>query len=131
MKKYDTRQRDCLIAFLDQHPHHLLSVRQIAQALCEQQISLSAVYRNLAQLEREGLIRKTVKSGSREAYYQYAGSQECHTHLHLSCTRCGRTFHMKAEHALVLTDSLGELEGFQLDIFRTVLYGICQECCRT
>ena len=45
MKKYDTRQRDYLISFLNQHPDQLLSVRQIAQELCAQQISLSAVYR--------------------------------------------------------------------------------------
>ena len=70
MKKYDTRQRDYLINFLDQHPDQLLSVRQIAQELCSQQISLSAVYRNLSQLEAEGLIRKSIKPGSREAYYQ-------------------------------------------------------------
>lgn len=73
MKKYDTRQRDYLINFLDQHPDQLLSVRQIAQELCSQQISLSAVYRNLSQLEAEGLIRKSIKPGSREAYYQYVG----------------------------------------------------------
>ena len=96
MKKYDTRQRDYLINFLDQHPDQLLSVRQIAQELCSQQISLSAVYRNLSQLEAEGLIRKSIKPGSREAYYQYVGAEDCHSHLHLSCTRCGKTFHMDA-----------------------------------
>ena len=51
MKKYDTRQRDHLINFLDQHPDQLMSVRQIAQELCSQRISLSAAYRNLSQLE--------------------------------------------------------------------------------
>ena len=39
MKKYDTRQRDYLISFLNEHPDQLLSVRQIAQELCAQQIS--------------------------------------------------------------------------------------------
>ena len=76
MKKYDTRQRDYLISFLNEHPDQLLSVRQIAQELCAQQISLSAVYRNLSQLEAEGLIRKSVKPGSREAYYQYVGAED-------------------------------------------------------
>ena len=60
MKKYDTRQRDSLLDFLNQHPDQSLSVRQIAQALCARQISLSAVYRNLSQLEAEGLIARTV-----------------------------------------------------------------------
>lgn len=128
MKKYDTRQRDYLISFLNQHPDQLLSVRQIAQELCAQQISLSAVYRNLSQLEAEGLIRKSVKPGSREAYYQYVGAEDCHSHLHLSCTRCGKTFHMDAEHTAQLTRAKSELDGFDLDILKTVLYGICQNC---
>lgn len=131
MKKYDTRQRDYLISFLNQHPDQLLSVRQIAQELCAQQISLSAVYRNLSQLEAEGLIRKSVKAGSRESYYQYVGAEDCHSHLHLSCTRCGKTFHMDAERTAQLTRAMSELEGFDLDILKTVLYGICQNCHRT
>lgn len=130
MKKYDTRQRDHLINFLNQHPDQLLSVRQIAQELCSQQISLSAVYRNLSQLEAEGLIRKSIKSGSREAYYQYVGAEGCHSHLHMSCTRCGKTVHMDAEHTAQLTRALSELDGFDLDILKTVMYGICQDCHR-
>lgn len=128
MKKYDTRQRDYLISFLNQHPDQLLSARQIAQELCAQQISLSAVYRNLSQLEAEGLIRKSVKAGSRESYYQYVGAEDCHSHLHLSCTRCGKTFHMDAERTAQLTRAMSELDGFDLDILKTVLYGICQNC---
>ena len=128
MKKYETRQRDSLIRFLNRHPDQLLSVQQIARALCQQQISLSAVYRNLSQLEVEGLIRKSAKPGSREAYYQYVGAPDCHAHLHLSCTRCGKTFHMDAEHTAQLTRAMWELDGFDLDIHKTVLYGICQNC---
>ena len=131
MKKYDTRQRDYLISFLNEHPDQLLSVRQIAQELCAQQISLSAVYRNLSQLEAEGLDRKSVKAGSRESYYQFVGAEGCRSHLHLSCTRCGKTFHMDGEHTAQLTRSMWELDGFDLDILKTVLYGVCQDCRRT
>lgn len=128
MKKYDTRQREYLLRFLNQHPDQLLSVRQIAQELCARQISLSAVYRNLSQLEAEGLIRKSAKPGSRESYYQYIGTPDCHSHLHLFCTRCGRTFHMDGAHTAQLTRAMWELDGFDLDILKTVLYGVCQDC---
>lgn len=126
--KYDTRQRDYLISFLEQHPDERLSVRQIAQALSSRQISLSAVYRNLAQLEEEGQARKFTKPGSREAYYQYVGVPDCQSHLHMSCVRCGKTFHMDREHTKRLVRVMSELDGFYLDIFNTVLYGICQNC---
>ena len=53
MQSYSTRQRKVLLAYLSQHPDELLSARQIADALADKKISLSAVYRNLAQLETE------------------------------------------------------------------------------
>ena len=129
MKKYDTRQRDLLLAFLGRHPDQLLTVRQIAQEL-DPQISLSAVYRNLAQLEAEGLVRRWAQPGGREACFRFTGAPECRSRLHLSCTRCGRTFHMDAAHAARLTSAMAELDGFDLDIARTVLYGVCQDCHR-
>lgn len=128
MKRYDTRQRGLLIAFLERHPDELLSVRQIARELRGQPISLSAVYRDLSLLETQGLVRKSAKHGSREAYYQYTGAPGCHAHLHMLCTRCGKTFHMDAEHTSRLTRAMSELDGFDLDILNTVLYGICQNC---
>ena len=53
MSGYNTKQRRALLTFLGEHPDELLSARQMADALAEKQISLSAVYRNLAQLEAE------------------------------------------------------------------------------
>lgn len=128
MKKYDTRQRDVLIEFLDHHPDELLSVRQVADTLSQKQISLSAVYRNLSQLEEEGVIRKSVKQGSREAFYQYMGAPACKNHLHMSCTCCGKTFHLAENHTMHLKQALCLEEGFQLDILNTVLLGVCEDC---
>ena len=53
MSGYNTKQRRALLAFLGEHPDELLTARQMADALAEKQISLSAVYRNLAQLEAQ------------------------------------------------------------------------------
>ena len=53
MHSYSTRQRKVLLSYLSQHPDELLSARQIEDALADKKISLSAVYRNLAQLETE------------------------------------------------------------------------------
>ncbi len=49
----------------------LLTARQMADALADEKISLSAVYRNLAQLETEEKVRRSAKSGSHKAFYQY------------------------------------------------------------
>ena len=69
MPGYNTRRRRTLLAFLGRHPDELFSARQIADALKAEQISLSAVYRNLFQLEEDDQIRRYTKSGTREAFY--------------------------------------------------------------
>ena len=58
MPRYSTRQRKLLLDYLSAHPHQLLSAGEIARDLREREVSLSAVYRNLAQLEAEGKAQK-------------------------------------------------------------------------
>ena len=64
MPRYSTRQREALLAFLNAHGHELLSASQIADGLRAQQVSISAVYRNLADLEREGKVRHCTSMSS-------------------------------------------------------------------
>lgn len=89
MHSYSTRQRKVLLSYLSQHPDELLSARQIEDALADKKISLSAVYRNLAQLETEEKVRRSSKSGTREVYYQYLDAESCKGALHMSCIKCG------------------------------------------
>lgn len=85
MSGYNTKQRRALLAFLGEHPDELLTARQMADALAEKQISLSAVYRNLAQLEAEEKVRRSAKSGSHEAFYQYLDAKGCKGAAHELC----------------------------------------------
>ena len=115
MHSYSTRQRKVLLAYLSQHPDELLSARQIADALADKKISLSAVYRNLAQLETEEKVRRSSKSGTREVYYQYLDAESCKGALHMSCIKCGKTFHMADGNAALLAKHLAQSEQFMLD----------------
>ena len=72
MQSYSTRQRKVLLAYLSQHPDELLSARQIADALADKKISLSAVYRNLAQLETEEKMRRSTRNHYIDIAYQKA-----------------------------------------------------------
>lgn len=128
MSQYQTKQRKTLVDFLSCHPDEALSAKQITAALADEKISLSAVYRNLTALEDAGLLKRMSKAGTREIYYQYLNVPTCKDCLHLSCTQCGRTFHMKADLADVLIDNLAQKESFMLDKSDTILYGICQHC---
>ena len=106
----------------------MLTARQMADALAEKQISLSAVYRNLAQLEAEEKVRRSAKSGSHEAFYQYLDANGCKGALHMSCVKCGKTFHMADSNAALFAKHLAQSEQFTLDTADTILYGICSDC---
>lgn len=125
---YATKQRKALLQYLEQHPDELLTAHEIAAALQSENISLSAVYRNLAQLETEEKVHRSVKSGTRESYYQYVAAKSCRGALHMSCVKCGKTFHMESVNAALLAKHLQQQENFDLDIADTVLYGTCADC---
>ena len=127
MSKYVTKQRRVLLDYLTEHADETLSAGQIAQALSDREISVSAVYRNLAELEREGRLHRAAGAG-KEQSYRYSGAESCRGCLHLSCTRCGRTFHMGRADANRLVNAVAEAEGFALDRAETVLYGVCENC---
>lgn len=128
MTGYMTKQRKILLDFLSRERHRALTAKQIVQSLDGQSISISAVYRTLSELEKCGVVKRTSKAGSREAYYQYTASPECHGHLHLSCRKCGRIHHMDAAGTELLLNSIAQNESFVVDKAETVLYGVCIDC---
>lgn len=128
MAKYMTKQRKVLIDFFAHHADETLSARQIAALLEGESISVSAVYRNLSEMEQEGMVRRATKAGSREVFFQYMEAPECKQCLHLSCKRCGRTYHMDTQEAEELIRSITRSEQFTVDKADTVLYGVCGMC---
>ncbi len=126
--KYMTRQRMLLLAYLEQHPDVLLSANQIAAALAAEKISVSAIYRNLSDLEAEGKVRRTSQNRKREVYFQYIDAKHCKDSLHLNCQRCGRSYHLSTELAEVIIKGLASSEDFQINKANTVIYGICSSC---
>ena len=129
MQAYMTQPRKRLMRYLHDHADETLSAGQIAQELPE--ISVSAVYRNLSALEKDGAVQKVAKAGTREVFYRYKKAEECRAHLHLSCKKCGRTFHMDEAETEALVEAVAKLDGFAIDRGDTVLYGLCNGCQET
>lgn len=125
---YSTEQRNILLSFLSENPDKIFSVKQIESGLAGKGISKSAIYRNLAELESEEKIRRCSKSGSREMFYQFYDCQVCRSHIHLSCSKCGRIFHMEDENAKRLILELEQTEGFEINKGESTLIGICRKC---
>ena len=128
MSKYMTKQRKLLLAYLEQHPDELLSAHQIAEDLADEKISVSAIYRNFADLEGEGKVRRTSQHGKRKVYFQYTDSEHCKENLHLSCQRCGKSYHLDPKLADFITQALANTEDFEMSIANTVIYGTCSSC---
>ena len=128
MKKYMTSQRKILLEYLSRHHERQISAKQIEEDLRLQGISLSAVYRNLSDLENENLVKRCTKGGKREVYYQYVATESCKNALHLTCKICGRTTHMSADTTSDFCLRLLASDGFEVDKSETIIYGVCKNC---
>lgn len=128
MAKYLTRQRKRLLTYLSEHTDEQMTARQIADALTADNISISAVYRNLSALEEEGLLKRSVREGMREVFYQYIAAAKCKDSLHLSCRVCGKSIHLDEADTTQLIQNTLRNTGFQIEKTETILYGICEGC---
>lgn len=125
---YNTEQRTTLLNFLTENPDKTFSAKEIALALAGKHIAKSSVYRNLAELESEGKIKRMSKAGSNESFYQFFDNSECKNHIHLSCTKCGKIFHLESEQTEKLVSQVEAAGGFEISKSETTLYGVCKEC---
>ena len=131
MATYMTQQKKLLLDFLKSHPDTPFSVEELTKQLestSETTPGKSTVYRLIGQLVESGTVKRFVKGNSRQFLYQIAGGEECHHHLHLKCTSCGKLLHMG--HSLsnqVLSEILGESD-FSVEVESTTLFGCCRDC---
>lgn len=130
MAKYQTEQRRLLHVYLATHAERLHTAGEIANALVEQGISISAVYRNLAEMEREGEVVKCLQKGSRSARYRYTPSEPGEEILAMTCRVCGRVVPMGRESADHIVRLLEGGEGFVLEPHASLIVGICSRCHR-
>ncbi len=124
---YMTSQRKALYETLEQHRDEALTAEQIMSFIGDG-VSRSAVYRNLASLEKQGAIKRTAAPGSNTVMYRYTGSDTCRNHLHLECSECGNTYHLNVPATAALINDVMQDASFQVDSSSTVLYGICEKC---
>jgi Fur family ferric uptake transcriptional regulator len=128
MSEYLTRQRKLLMEYMKDHPDENMSAAEIFSGLNSSDISLSAVYRNLRQMEEEGRVTRITRTGSREAYYQYVATDRCREKIHLVCKYCGRAEHLSEEDESEFINNLTMHRMFSIDLASTVVYGTCYRC---
>ena len=123
---YRTEQRKKLYEVFEENPHVSFSARELADRIGDG-ISLSAVYRNLADLESSGRVAVSVLPGETTRRYRIATLGACAGHLHFSCEKCGQVTHLSEAE----TNAMGKVlaaNGLQLDLAKTVISGVCRIC---
>ena len=127
MRVYHTEQRKSILDYLESRQDACVTAAEIAEALSST-VSKSAVYRNLADLEKEGKVVRVSLSGGRSFGYRYAGSHACVGKIHISCVRCGKTEHVSSRAAESFERALRDADGFSLNKAECLLYGVCKAC---
>ena len=125
--KYHTRNKAKIIKCLQDHSDRHLTIEQIKELLHDQ-VPLASIYRNIDDLIDEGVVRKYVIDRNNSACYQYIGNGNEHNHFHLLCSKCGKLIHLECHEVDHLISHIKEEHGFQVDISKVTLYGICPEC---
>lgn len=126
LREYHTEQRKRLLTFFENHPDEQFSIDMLADSIkC---ISISALYRNINQMVKDGKIRRFQENTDRKSYYQYMGHPQCVGHFHLQCSACGSILHMDKATSEKLIQAIAQTSSFTLDENETILLGHCKTC---
>ena len=134
MTGYQTQQRNLLVSFFESHPDEAFTIDEITRRLCGEQgepaPSRSTVYRTVADLEREGCLKRTYLADRRRSAYQYLDPHACAGHLHIRCEKCHALMHLDEKVSDEIVRLLQSSASVSLDLSNTVLMGCCEACSR-
>lgn len=127
----NTKQKELILECLKLNNSRHLTSDNIFDILKKQgtPVSKSTIYRYLTTLEQTGSVRKYIIDGHEHACYQFIKNKEsCCEHYHLICSNCNKTIHFESNKLTNLLKQLSKEKNFQLDIPKTIFYGICENC---
>ncbi len=128
MSKYQTEQRKKLVTLFENSPHQTLSAQDIAAALHDQGISVSAIYRNLSEMVNDGILCKVSEKNRSGSLYQYVDPHHCAGIIHFKCDSCDATYHLDRNISQMLIGIAHDQFSFDLNGNAAFLYGKCKKC---
>ena len=96
-------------------------------------IGIATIYRQLEKFVADGILQKYFIDEHSACCFEYSG-ENCNldeAHFHLKCEKCGRLIHLECQDLEDLTQHLKTEHGFTINPYRTVLYGVCDECAKS
>lgn len=131
-KSYKTKQRLYILEYLKQNMDEHITADKIIEhfKLIGNPIGKATVYRYLENLVEENMVRKYIMPDrNTAACFQYVDkNSSCNSHYHMKCIKCGALIHIDCNELKELANHIYNEHNFQLDIFKTVLYGTCENC---
>jgi len=127
---YNTKQQDLILGVLKKNRKKHMTADEIYLKLIHQgsPVGKTTVYRRLERLTSDGTVRRFTTGDNGSACYQLADAH-CAEHYHLRCSECGKLIHVECDFLDELSKHLNADHGFVLDKGKTVLYGLCRDCC--
>ncbi|MCR5654861.1 MAG: transcriptional repressor [Lachnospiraceae bacterium] len=130
---YKTKQRDILLQYLETVPAVHITAGDVCEYFRSQgaPIGQSTVYRQLERLVDEGLINKYTIDANSPACFEYVGPDHHAAEtvcFHCKCEKCGKLIHLHCDELEEIEEHLYKEHGFRMDPFRTVFYGLCDDC---
>lgn len=131
-KSYKTKQRANIIKYLINNKSKHITAEMILTYFKDigEPIGKSTIYRYLDSLVADNKVRKYVasESGSAACFQYIDDAHECKEHYHMKCTKCGNLIHLNCDEIEELSKHIFREHKFKLDVCKTILYGICQNC---
>lgn len=128
---YKTKQMDQLIDILKKHSECHMTVNDIYQQCKEDEIKIgvTTIYRHLGSLVEQGVVAKCVVDHTTSACYEYVGDDVKHiVTYHCKCEKCGKLYHVQCKEIDGLRSHMLNHHHFEIDLSRTVFYGVCESC---
>ncbi len=128
VNKYNTEQRKLLLELFQDSEHQTFSAQDIQILLKDKEVSMSSIYRNLAEMEREGLVCKVNEKNRPGALYQYVDPHHCAGVIHFKCQSCEATYHLDKNISQMIMGIAKDMHGFMVNESGAFLYGECDKC---
>jgi len=127
---YRTRAQKELLDFLKAAPGKHFTVAEIKERFSgeDKPIGTATIYRQMEKFVEEGNVRKFILGPGESTCYAFAGDQDCASHFHCKCEKCGTLIHLDCNELCKIREYLQEHYGFTWDAGKTVFYGICDLC---
>lgn len=130
MNKYNTKQREKILNYLKEKREENVTADDILKFFHNngENIGKATVYRFLNNLEEENIIKRYMLDERNCACYQFIDGKHCDEHYHLKCEKCNKIIHLECDEFRSIQSHILKEHNFELDGYKTVLYGICNKC---